>query len=615
MGIHAWKTMAGAGWLLLLAGCSLFTVREQAQSFHATAILAGRVEATAGGRPLVVAAWRMQDGRVEVLHATRLHEPGGYELIVGMGEARVFAFVDADDDGQFDAGEAAGEYRGPAGPQILITPAVGGIVTGLDFTLTASATPALPPGSRLLAPRTPRPSSQVGALLDLDDPRFGPEAGRQGYWAPVDFYREQGGNIYFLEPYDPARIPVLFVHGAQGSPQDFRGLVARLDRSRYQAWFFQYPSGVAVDSMAHLLYWKLLNLQFRYAVPRLYLTAHSMGGLVTQRFLEQFGAQFPQIRLFVSIATPWGGDPAAASGVRYSPAVLPVWQDLQPQGRFLQGLFQRPLPPHIDYYLFFAHHGSPGLWRPNNDGTVTLSSQLRPAAQAAARQVFGFDEGHVGVLDSPALAQRYAAVLQSLTQPRVEGRLVVSAHYAGHTGPAPIALLRLRPQDGDGEIVTALGQAHEIALAPGTYRAELYAYGYRAATPMTTLQVEAGRSSGLTVALRPEPVLWGYLVEPAQPGAQAAGQYRRPAGERLRRAKLSGPSGTRQVDAVADGADLAMSAYLAGRDHAFDGFFSFVGLTPGRHHLQVERADGRRWEQEVVVGSGGVSEPVLVDLP
>jgi len=89
---------------------------------------------------------------------------------------------------------------------------------------------------------------------------------------------------------------VLLVHGALGSPQDWRAFFTGLDRTRYQAWFFCYPSGAAIDSMAYLLYWKLLNLQLRYHFDTLYLTAHSMGGLVVRTFLLNHGAQFPQAR-------------------------------------------------------------------------------------------------------------------------------------------------------------------------------------------------------------------------------------------------------------------------------------------------------------------------------
>jgi hypothetical protein len=57
------------------------------------------------------------------------------------------------------------------------------------------------------------------AIADLDDAIFDPENGFNGYWHPTDFSKKFGGNIYFLEPYDPAKIPVLFLHDVTGSPR------------------------------------------------------------------------------------------------------------------------------------------------------------------------------------------------------------------------------------------------------------------------------------------------------------------------------------------------------------------------------------------------------------
>ena len=104
----------------------------------------------------------------------------------------------------------------------------------------------------------------------------------------MDFFKEVGGNIYFLDEYDAAKTPILFIHGAAGSPQDWKYFVEHLDGRRYQPWIFYYPSGASLDSMSYLLYWKLGNLQRRYHFNRLYQAAHSMGGLVARSFLANY---------------------------------------------------------------------------------------------------------------------------------------------------------------------------------------------------------------------------------------------------------------------------------------------------------------------------------------
>jgi len=61
----------------------------------------------------------------------------------------------------------------------------------------------------------------AGDVVSLDDPRFAGEVGSEGLWRPLDFLSENTLGIYFTEPYDPARTPVLLVYGIGGSPQDF----------------------------------------------------------------------------------------------------------------------------------------------------------------------------------------------------------------------------------------------------------------------------------------------------------------------------------------------------------------------------------------------------------
>ena len=57
-------------------------------------------------------------------------------------------------------------------------------------------------------------------------------------------------GLYFSEPYDPRKIPVVFTHGLMSGPATFANLTNRLlvdpvIRENYQFWFFGYPSGLA----------------------------------------------------------------------------------------------------------------------------------------------------------------------------------------------------------------------------------------------------------------------------------------------------------------------------------------------------------------------------------
>lgn len=251
-----------------------------------------------------------------------------------------------------------------------------------------------------------------GEIADLTENRFSAAVGKIGYWSPKRFLSETEANLYALEKYDPAKTPILFVHGAAGSPQDWRYFFSSIDRTRYQPWFFYYPSGLPVSAAADLLRQKLAGMQALYSPAKIHITAHSMGGLVVRSMLASYNDALPRIKLFISLSTPWGGEPLTEMGARL-PAAVPSWEELRPQGPFLTTLFQKSLPPGVEYYLFFGHQGSRSLLRPNNDGTINLESLLRQEAQREAKGIYGFNENHVSILSSQAVLASYNALLRA----------------------------------------------------------------------------------------------------------------------------------------------------------------------------------------------------------
>jgi hypothetical protein len=123
------------------------------------------------------------------------------------------------------------------------------------------------------------------------------------------------------------------------------------------------------------------------------------------------GAAFPQATLFVSLSTPWAGEPLAELGVRLAPMHPPEWADLVPGSRTLRRLFASLLPEHVRHVLFSRHKGGDSILPGNRDGAVTLASQLDHRAQREAVLVVGFDEDHEGILESAQVFERYAAAL------------------------------------------------------------------------------------------------------------------------------------------------------------------------------------------------------------
>ena len=150
--------------------------------------------------------------------------------------------------------------------------------------------------------------------------------------------------------------------------------------------------------MSHLLLWKLVNLQTKYQFNKIYITAHSMGGLVAKSFIVNHGRQFPYVKLFISLATPWGGNSMAEYGVRQSPAVIPSWIDMQPEGDFIKSLYRVKIPEDVNFYMFSGHRGSRNPFRSNNDGTIELASIQDLRAQSEAKMNYSFNEDHASIL-------------------------------------------------------------------------------------------------------------------------------------------------------------------------------------------------------------------------
>ena len=91
----------------------------------------------------------------------------------------------------------------------------------------------------------------LGQIVDWNQPRFALDpAGSEGLWQPATSLNRYGLGIWFLEPYDPQRIPVLLVHGLGGTAGDWKEFSAKLDTKRFQVWLYAYPSGLRIGESA-----------------------------------------------------------------------------------------------------------------------------------------------------------------------------------------------------------------------------------------------------------------------------------------------------------------------------------------------------------------------------
>jgi len=101
-------------------------------------------------------------------------------------------------------------------------------------------------------------------------------------------------RVLFIQPYEPGRIPVVFVHGTASSPVWWAEMLNSLRadseiRKKFQFWFFQYNSSKIVTFSAAELREALAEMIDRLdpqqkdpALRNLVVIGHSQGGLLTK---------------------------------------------------------------------------------------------------------------------------------------------------------------------------------------------------------------------------------------------------------------------------------------------------------------------------------------------
>ena len=165
----------------------------------------------------------------------------------------------------------------------------------------------------LFNPRTIQATSLAGRVVPLEadlttplahslDRVPGDAAGLLGFFR-ADRVRAQGG-LKLLEPYQPGKIPVLFVHGLLSTPATWAPMFNDLQADpvlleRYQFWVYYYPTADPYLATAADLRRALTKLRDTIdperrdaALDRMVMVGHSMGGLVSHLLTSSGGDDF-----------------------------------------------------------------------------------------------------------------------------------------------------------------------------------------------------------------------------------------------------------------------------------------------------------------------------------
>ncbi|MCB9876782.1 MAG: alpha/beta fold hydrolase [Planctomycetes bacterium] len=402
------------------ASCSLWRLADDVEQIESHGIAAVQVTGRPAHAPCYVVAWAWVDGQRRLLGQHQARDDGRAWFVLELEHRYHFgAFADVDGDGAYDDGEPAAstfgvEPRPLARVEAQVTPVELRLEVATHLPLTAAElAAAVVEPSALGAPL----DVQMGQLAPLDAERFGEAAGELGMWQPFEFLKRYGIGMWFVEPYDPARIPVVFVHGINAAPGDFAQLAPGIDRERFQVWLFQYPSGLRLASVEAALASSLLQLREHHEVPRVAIVAHSMGGLVARGAIRALAKEAAQdfVARLVTVSTPWGGHQAATIGVEALRHPVPAWRDMVPGSDYLRELLVAPLPEGLRHDLIFGFHSESGIGLPDdNDGVVGVQSELEPSVQATANSVFGLPFDHHAILREAATIERVRVALDDL---------------------------------------------------------------------------------------------------------------------------------------------------------------------------------------------------------
>ena len=216
----------------------------------------------------------------------------------------------------------ASKVRVRRGEEAVVVPGLGGALVGVHHSVPpGSPPPRFEPARGYRVPVTsivdfglPTAAAPVEARLRLINPRQRDtiEMGGKRYPLAANFSAPllsfgrlnelwlgfiqmiRGENmrhtsgLVLTEPYDPDRIPVIFVHGLLSSPFIWRRTVIALlkdpeIRRRYQFWAFSYPTGNPISYSALRLREDLAFAQKQFGLQRgVLLIGHSMGGLLSR---------------------------------------------------------------------------------------------------------------------------------------------------------------------------------------------------------------------------------------------------------------------------------------------------------------------------------------------
>lgn len=271
----------------------------------------------------------------------------------------------------------------------------------------------------------------------------------------------------------PERTPLVLVHGIHGDFECFAPVVERLARDdRFQLYVLAYADWKELTSRNGVELADQLRALAKDLGPGrdLAILAHSMGGLVTRRALDELAAgpgagieSWRSVRV-LAVDTPWHGFFGPADNwvmkhvvARFMPEGL---QDMRARSKMFAGdpgsddaaaragMFGTELPASVKIHLVFAQEGS--------QASDYTEKPVSPVVDALARHY----AAGAAVEGSPQVMNFYEALAQSEQFPAFDAALASLGPKADHA--AVLAALEERFPRYPGDHVSVLAGPHVL---------------------------------------------------------------------------------------------------------------------------------------------------------
>ena len=252
----------------------------------------------------------------------------------------------------------------------------------------------------------------------LDSSIFSDKLIKDGMYNISKFDR-QTTYMYSIGKASSKKIPVIFVHGVLASPNNFIELIDSIDKTKFIPYVIFYPTGESLTLNANILSYMIFSSGIIQDTPSIVI-GYSMGGLISKEALNQKDMyNIKSSHLFISIASPFGGIELAKNAHK-APYVIPLWRDIAPKSDFIKNLFLKNMK-NTKHHMFFAFKEKNIINKilPNNDGTVSISSQLKYMSQDNAVAIYGLNETHTSILKSSKMINKINTLIEKFYEEQV----------------------------------------------------------------------------------------------------------------------------------------------------------------------------------------------------